>query len=195
MFQDVRKGERGLLDRLAESKTDKKNALEMNKRKRSFLSLSLSLQAFSYLCQQKQKQTNSLTSSRSRQIKRPVTSSLFFILLYGEGPHQQRPGSRVLILVGVESRYAKKNSTARNSPPLSLTRPQSPSVPSIIHTRDMEEHAGARGNILIPLGISQAFSKRFPSVFSHNAKPRRTRKNQALRGCVPYFPANMGASL
>jgi len=92
----------------------------MNKRKRSFLSLSLSLQAFSSLCQQKQKQSNSLTSSRSRQIKRPVISSLFFILLYGEGPHQQKPGSRVLILVGVESRYAKKNSTARNSkPPIS----------------------------------------------------------------------------
>lgn len=71
------------------------------------------------------------------------------------------PEAGFLFLLALNPDMQKKIRPRGTQPPLSLTRPQSPSVPSTIHTRDMEEHAGARGNILILLGISQAFSKRF----------------------------------
>ena len=132
----------------------------MNKRKRSFLSLFISPSVFFPLpAKAKTKQLPHFIPLPSIQAARHILS-LFYPALW-RGAHQQRPGSRVLILVGVESRYAKKIRPRGTQNPLSLTRPQSPSVPSTIHTRDMEERAGARGNILILLGISQAFSKRF----------------------------------
>jgi hypothetical protein len=161
----------------------------MNKRKRSFLSLFIS--PIIFLPLPAKAETNQLPHFiplPSIQAARHILS-LFYPALW-RGAHQQRPRSRVLILARIESRYTKKNSTARNSKP-----PISPKATLAKHSKHNSDarHGETQRDAVEQFRLGSP--KRFPSVFSHNAKPRRTRKNQALRGCIPYFPANMGASL